>query len=96
MEWINRGKYPSGMTLWEPKEKPEHYEDLTIHVFEEREGYTVSFGRHQVSRFKSVDDACKFADDLINRRGDLESERAKKADRKTKRSKKNADDLADI
>ena len=96
MEWINRGKYPSGMTLWEPKEKPTHYEDLTIHVFEEREGYTVSFGRHQVSRFKTVDDACKFADDLISTRTALDEVIAKKADRKIKRSKKNADDLADI
>ena len=96
MEWIKQGKYPSGMTLWLPKEKSEHYEDLSIHLFEEREGYTVSFGRHQVSRFKTVDDAFKFADGLITRRSEIEAALAKKLELKSKRSKKNANDVADV
>ncbi len=96
MVWIKSGKYPSGMTLWVPDEKPTHYEDLTIHLFDEREGYTVSFGRHQISRFKTVDDAFKFADGLVANRAAIEENLAKKAESKSKRSKKNADNLADV
>lgn len=89
MEWIKSGKHPSGITIWEPNPTPEQYSDLTVHVFDERDGYTVSFGRHQVSRFKAVEDAFKFTDDLLVGRKAHEEQLAKKAESKSKRSKKN-------
>lgn len=96
MVWIKSPKYPSGMTMWEPKPTPDFYKDITIHVFNETEGYTVSFERHQVSRFKTLEDATKFADDLIISKKQLEDAAAEKEARKSKRSKKNVNDMDNI
>lgn len=96
MEWRNLGQFPSGITLWEPVQAPEAYKDISIHTFDEQEGFTVSFGSHQVSRFKSVDDAMKFASDLVSQRKVIDDERAAKEARKAKRSKKHADNLVHV
>lgn len=96
MEWRSLGQFPSGITLWEPVVAPESYRDMSIHSFDEREGFTVSFGLHQVSRFKCVEDAMKFAGDLVAQRKVIDDKLAVKEERKAKRSKKHVDDLVHI
>lgn len=96
MEWSSLGQFPSGITLWEPVVSPESYRDMSIHTFDAREGYTVSFGLHQVSRFKSVEDAMKFASDLVTQRKAIDDKLAAKEARKAKGSKKHVDNLVHV
>ena len=96
MEWRNLGKFPSGINIWEPVDPPETHKDIVIHSFAGWEGFTVSFGRHQISRFKSVNDAIKFSNDIVESRIAIDEKTAQKEARKTQRSKKNGDDKADV
>lgn len=96
MEWRNLGQFPSGIILWEPVEPPEAYRDIMIHAFDGWEGYTVSFGLHQVSRFKCVEDAMKFVDAIVESQKARAEMLSQKEARKSKRSKKNADNLAHV
>lgn len=96
MEWRNLGQFPSGITLWEPVDVPDDYKDIVIHSFPGWEGVTVSFGLHQIPRFKCVEDAMKFAEDLVANRKIITDKIAAKEARKAKRNKKNADNLADV
>lgn len=96
MEWRNLGQFPSGIILWEPIHPPESYRDIMIHTFNSGEDFTVSFGFHQVSRFKCVEDAMKFADAIVESQKARVEIQAQKEERKSKRSKKNADNMADV
>jgi hypothetical protein len=95
MAWIKSEKYASGMTMWTSSEDLEHYPDLTIHQFDNHEGFTVSFERHYLSRFKSVEDAIEFVDCLVSSHTLLEEKQTKKTDAKSKRNK-NVNNLDNI
>lgn len=57
MNWKHEGSFESGITIWTLATATDRYEDVTIHTFGPTEGYTLTLGPHQASRFKTLEDA---------------------------------------
>jgi hypothetical protein len=57
MNWKHEGSFPSGITIWTLAEQTDKYSEVSIHTFGGGEGYTLTLGMHQASRFKTLEDA---------------------------------------
>lgn len=57
MNWKHEGSFPSGITIWTLAGQTDKYSEVSIHTFGGGEGYTLTLGMHQASRFKTLEDA---------------------------------------
>jgi len=65
MNWKHEGSFASGITIWSLAETTDKYSEVTIHTFGGGEGYTLTLGMHQASRFKTLEDAQACAADIL-------------------------------
>lgn len=65
MNWKHEGSFASGITIWSLAETTDKYSEVTIHTFGGGEGYTLTLGPHQASRFKTLEDAQACAADIL-------------------------------
>lgn len=75
MNWKHEGSFESGITIWTLGTPTDKYDEVTIHTFGESEGYTLTLGPHQASRFKTLEAAQACATAILT---DKPKERRKK------------------
>jgi hypothetical protein len=66
MSWKHEGSFASGITIWTLEEQTDKYSEVSIHTFGGNEGYTLTLGMHQASRFKTLEDAQACASAILN------------------------------
>jgi len=65
MNWKHEGSFESGITIWNLQTPTDMYDEVTIHTFGGDEGYTLTLGPHQASRFKTLEEAQACAESVL-------------------------------